>query len=76
MIKVKLLFTGYLKNKYLSDTVELNYEKPVRVYTVLRDAKIPPGDVWIVKVGSSIVKEDYLLTRSSEVKLFPIIGGG
>jgi len=76
MIKVRLLFTGYLKNKYLTDAIELNYKKPVRVHRILRDAKISPADVWIVKIGSSIVKEDYLLTRSSEIKLFPIIGGG
>jgi|GEM_PF-2127027 len=76
MIKVKILFTGYLKNKFLTDTIELNYEKPVRVHTVLKEAKISPADVWIIKVEDSIVKEDYLLTKSNEVKLFPVIGGG
>ena len=76
MIKVKILFIGYLKNKYLTDTIELNYEKPVRVHAVLKEAKISPADVWIIKVEDSIVKEDCLLSKSSEIKLFPIIGGG
>ncbi len=34
MIKIMLQFIGYLKNKYLTDAIELNYEKPVRVNTV------------------------------------------
>ena len=76
MIKVKVLFSSYFKNKYLSDTIELNYKKPVRLYKVLKDAKISTANVWIIKIEDSIIKEDYLLTKSSEVKLFPIVGGG
>ena len=73
MIKVRLLFIGYLKNKYLTDAIELNYEKPVRVNTVLKEAKISLADVWLIKVEDTIVKEDYVLAKSSEVKLIPII---
>lgn len=76
MIKVKLLFSSYFKNKYLSDTIELNYKKPVKLYKVLKDAKISTANVWFIKIENSIIKEDYLLTKSSEVKLFPIVGGG
>ena len=76
MIKVKVLFSSYFKNKYLSDTIKLNYKKPVRLYKVLKDAKISTANVWIIKIEDSIIKEDYLLTKSSEVKLFPIVGGG
>jgi len=64
---------GYLKNKYLTDVIELNYEEPVRVYTVLKEAKISLADVWLIKVEDTIVKEDYVLAKSSEVKLIPII---
>jgi len=64
---------GYLKDKYLTDVIELNYEKPVRVYTVLKEAKISLADVWLIKIEDTIVKEDYVLVKSSEVKLIPII---
>ena len=73
MIKVRLLFIGYLKNKYSTDAIELNYEKPVKVHTVLKEAKISLADVWLIKVEDTIVKEDYVLAKSSEVKLIPII---
>jgi hypothetical protein len=73
MFKVKLVFIGYLKNKYLTDVIELNYEKPVRVHTVLKETKISLADVWLIKVEDTIVKEDYVLAKSSEVKLIPII---
>jgi len=76
MIKVKIIFTGYLKNKYLTEAIELNYKEPVKICKVLRDAKISLVDVFIIKIGISIVKQDYLLTRSEEVKLLPVIGGG
>jgi len=76
MIKVKILFVGYLKNKYLTEAIELNYIKSVRVHKILRDAKISLSDIFIIKIGASIVKQDYLLTKSSEVKLIPIVGGG
>ncbi len=73
MIKIRLLFIGYLKNKYLTDAIELNYEKPVKVHTVLKEAKISLADVWLIKVEDKIVKEDYVLAKSSEVKLITII---
>lgn len=76
MIRIKIFFTGYLKNKYLTEVIELNYTKPVRVHKILRDAKISLADVFIIKIGASIVKQDYLLTRSEEIKLLPVIGGG
>jgi len=73
MIKVMLLFMGYLKNKYLTDEIELNYEKPVRVHIVLKEVKISLADVWLIKVEDTIVKEDYVFAKYSEVKLIPII---
>ena len=76
MIKVKIIFAGYLKNKYLTEAIELNYKKPVKIHKILRDAKVSLADVFIIKIGASIIKQDYLLTRSSEVKLLPVIGGG
>ena len=76
MIDVTLLLEGYLKDKYPSSILKLNYPKPVTIHKVLEDANISPADVFFIKVEDSIVKEDYLLARSGEVKLFPIIGGG
>ena len=43
---------------------------------VLKDAKISPADMFFYKGRRSIVEEDNLLTKSGEVKLFPVIGGG
>jgi sulfur carrier protein ThiS len=76
MMKITLILEGYLKNKYSSSIIELNYPKPVTIFQVLKDAKINLGDVWLIKVGDSIVKKDYLLERSNEVKLFQIVAGG
>ena len=76
MIKVRIIFMGSLKDKYLKDTFELNYEKPVKVYEVLRDATISSIDTSIITVDGVIVPEDFLITESDEVKLFPFIDGG
>lgn len=76
-MKITLMLAGYyLKNKYPSNTIELNYSKPVTIRKVLKDAKISSADVFFIKVGDSIVKVDYILAESEKVKLFPIIVGG
>ena len=75
-MKISIKLEGYLKYKYSSDILELNYSKPVTIYKILEDAKISSADVFFIKTGDLIVKEDYLLTESAEVKLFSIIGGG
>ena len=75
-MKISITLEGYLKYKYPSDILELHYSKPVSIYQALEDAKISSADVFFIKVGDKIVKEEYLLTKSSQVKLFPIIGGG
>lgn len=75
-MKITLILEGYLKYKYSSNIIELDYPKPVTMDKVLKDANISSADVFFIKVGDKIVKEDYLLTESVEVKLFPIIGGG
>jgi molybdopterin converting factor small subunit len=75
-MKISIILEGYLKYKYFSNILELNYSKPVTIYKILEDTKLSSADVFFIKVGDKIVKEDYLLTESTEVKLFPIIGGG
>ncbi|GAG69878.1 unnamed protein product [marine sediment metagenome] len=75
-MKISIKLEGYLKYKYPSNIIELNYFKPVTIRKVLKDTKISSADVFFIKTGDKIVKEDYLLTKSNEVKLFPIIGGG
>ena len=75
-MKISIKLEGYLKYKYPSDILELNYSEPVTVYKILKDAKISLADVFFIKTENKIVKEDYLLTKSNEVKLFPVIGGG
>jgi len=75
-MKISIKLEGYLKYKHPTNILELNYSKPVTVGKVLKDAKISSADVFFIKTGELIVKEDYLLTESAEVKLFPIIGGG
>jgi len=75
-MKISIKLEGYLKYKYPSNILELNYSKPVTIRQVLKDTKISSADIFFIKVGDLIVKEDFLLTKSNEVKLFPIIGGG
>jgi len=48
----------------------------INIRKVLKDTKISSADVFFIKTGDKIVKEDRLLIKSAEVKLFPIIGGG
>jgi len=75
-VKISIKLEGYLKYKYPSNNLELNYSKPVTVGKVLKDTKISSADVFFIKTEDKIVKEDYLLIKSNELKLFPIIGGG
>ena len=75
-MKISIKLEGYLKYKYPSNILEPKYSNPVTICKILEDAKISSADVFFIKVGDLIVKEDYLLTKSNEVKLFPIIGGG
>jgi len=75
-MKISIKLEGYLKYKYPSNILELNYSKPVTIRKVLKDTKISSADVFFIKTGDKIVKEDRLLIKSAEVKLFPIIGGG
>ena len=75
-MKISIKLEGYLKYKYPSNILELNYFKPITILQVLKDVRISSADVFFIKTGDKIVKEDYLLTESAEVKLFPIIGGG
>ena len=76
-MKISIKLEGYLKYKYPStNSLELNYSKPITISQVLKDAKISSADVFFIKTGDKIVNEDYLLIKSNEVKLFPIIGGG
>jgi hypothetical protein len=76
MIKVKLQFSSYCKNEFLSNSIVLKYKNPVKLLEVLKDAKITPANLWLIKIGDSIAKEDYQLTKSCEIKLLRIIGGG
>ncbi|MBE3113700.1 MAG: hypothetical protein IMZ49_03630 [Actinobacteria bacterium] len=75
-MKISIKLEGYLKYKYPSNILELNYSKPVTIRQVLKDTKVSSADVFFIKVGDLMVKEDYLLIKSNEVKLFPVIGGG
>lgn len=75
-MKIIIKLEGYLKYKYPSNILKSKYSKPVTIRKVLKDTKISLADVFFIKTGDKIVKEDYLLTESAEVKLFPIIGGG
>ena len=75
-MKISIKLEGYLKYKYPSNILELNYFKPITIHQVLKDTRISSAEVFFIKTGDKIVKEDYLLTESAEVKLFPIIGGG
>jgi hypothetical protein len=75
-MKISIKLEGYLKYKYPSNILELNYAKPVTVGQVLKDTKISSADVFFMKIGDKMVKENDLLTESAEVKLLPIIGGG
>ena len=75
-MKISIKLEGYLKYKYPSNILEQNYSKSVTIRQVLEDAKISLADVFFIKTGDLIVKENYLLTKSIELKLFPVIGGG
>jgi len=75
-MKISIVLEGYLKYKYSSNILELNYSKPVTIYKILEDAKISSADVFFIKIEDSLVKENYIIRKSCKIKLFPIIGGG
>jgi len=76
MIKIGLALEGYLKNKFLTKIIEVNYSSPVKISKILEDAKISSADVFFIKIEDSLVKENYVIRKSCKIKLFPIIGGG
>ncbi len=75
MIKVRVILTGYLKNRYF-EVKEMKYSNPIKISQVIEDAKISNADVYIVVKDDRIVKLDDLITTSSAIKLIPVIGGG
>ncbi|GAB4114073.1 MAG: hypothetical protein Kow00103_07110 [Candidatus Caldatribacteriota bacterium] len=75
MIKVRVILTGYLKNRYF-EVKEMKYSNPIKISQVIEDAKISNADVYVVVKEGRVVKYDDLLTTSSEIKLIPVIGGG
>jgi len=75
MIKVRVTLEGYLKGKYF-EVKEMEYSNPVKIEQVLKDAQISNVDVFIIVKEGCIVRQDYILTESSEIKLIPVIGGG
>jgi sulfur carrier protein ThiS len=75
-MKISIKLEGYLKHKYPSNILELNYSKAVTIRKILEEAKISSADVFFIKVEDLIVKEDYFIRKSCKIKLFPIIGGG
>ncbi len=75
-MKISIKLEGYLKYKYSSGVLELNYSQPVTINKVMEDAEISPADVFFIKAEDQILKGDYVLTKSTEIKLFSIIGGG
>ncbi len=76
MIRIILILEGYLKNKYPSACLTLNYSEPTTITQVFKDAGVSSADVFFIKIGDSLVKEDYLITSSTKIKIFPLIGGG
>jgi len=50
-MKISIKLEGYLKYKYSSTILELNYSKPATIRQVLKDAKIFSADVFFIKVG-------------------------
>ena len=50
-MKISIKLEGYLKYKYPSNILELNYSKPVTISQVLKDAKISSADLFFIKTG-------------------------
>ena len=75
MIKIKLELIGPLKNRYLSNAIEMSYCGSVSVYNI-KNAKVDFADVGMVIVEGVAVKKDYNIKRSCTIRLFPVFGGG
>ena len=76
MIKIKIILPYYLKKERLSNTLELNYEKPALINQIIKDSKVNSADICFVKVGDLIVKRDYIIRNSCNIKFIPVVGGG
>jgi len=49
-MKISIVLEGYLKYKYPSNILELNYSTPVTIRKVLKDTKISSADVFFIKI--------------------------
>ena len=76
MIKIKIILPYYLKKEYLSNSMELNYKKPVSINQIIEDPKVNSIDICFVKVRELIVKRDYIVQNSCDIKFIPVVGGG
>ena len=76
MFKVRLILKGDLKNKHLSEVIELSYPSPVKICKILKDAEVNYINNSLVIIENSIVNENYIVDKSCDIKLFPMIVGG
>jgi len=76
VFKVRLILKGDLKNKYLSEVTELSYSSSVEICKILKDAEINYTNISLIIIENSIVDENYIVGKSCDVKLFPMIVGG
>ena len=80
MIKIKLIVNGFLSNnkslKGGKEIIELEYEKSVTIRKLMIEAKIKLEFLGLIILDGKNIDQDFLVTDSCQIKLFPILGGG
>jgi len=80
LLKIKLIMHGFLREslteKKRLDIIEVEYDAPVSIEKLLKEAKIRLDFLGLILVDGRNVKLDYMVNDSCQIKLFPMVGGG
>jgi len=58
------------------DSLLLEAPEGTTVLSMLEQAGISPGEVWVVRANKKVVAEDQLLHDGDDVEVFEPVGGG
>ena len=80
MIKIELITSGFLSSnksaKRGTEIIKVEYSNPVTVRKLLIDTKIKIKFLGLIILNGKSISRDFLINKSCEIKLFPLIGGG
>jgi hypothetical protein len=76
MIKIRIILNNYLILKKRSKFIEIKLDQPVNIEKLLGITDINFSNIGFIKVDNLIVDKSFVISKSCELKLFPVIAGG